>query len=145
MNIKSVAKRIAGGDFQLGRFKTVRDWYSGIQRLREIMNRVPTKTNGGRPTLFPNTDIAGAVRAIRDDAVFMGLRIPAATVAEIEAFCRSEPLLARNDPDGRPFHRSDVIRGGRPTGGRPRRAPSAIRCAARRCGRLSRIRSCAQS
>jgi hypothetical protein len=61
--------------------------------------------------LFPGTDVPRVVRAIREEAVFIGLRLPPATVAEIEEFARSEPLHAIYDPHGPTFKYSEVVRG----------------------------------
>jgi hypothetical protein len=118
MNVKSVASRIASGDVQyiLGRFKTVRVAYSGVQQLRQFATRVAPDSLPGRPTQFPGQDIGHVVRTIQEEAVFVGLQLPADTVAEIEAFCRTEPLHARNDPDGPTFYHSEVIRGHAPGG-----------------------------
>jgi hypothetical protein len=113
MNIKTIAGRIAQGEihYVLGRFRTVRVSYSGLQRFRRAVRRVPPPEIAGRPTLFPNTDVDQVIRTIREEAVFVGLKLPADTIAEIEAFGRSEPLHARNDPDGPTFGYSEVVRG----------------------------------
>jgi hypothetical protein len=62
-------------------------------------------------TLFPGTDISLVVQSIREEAVFIGLQLPADIVAEIEAFARFEPLSTMYDPQGPTFRYSDVIRG----------------------------------
>jgi hypothetical protein len=113
MNLKTVAGRISNGElhYVLGRFKTVRVSYSGLQRLRRVVGLVPRTETARRPTLFPNTDIDQVIQTIRKEAVFIGLNLPAETISEIDAFGRSEPLHARNDPDGPTFHYSDVVRG----------------------------------
>ena len=72
------------------------------------------------------------MQTIREEAVFVGLKLPAGIVAEIDAFARSEPLHAIYDPEGPTFRYSDVVRG-RSADGRPMpiggiREPS--RCAA---------------
>jgi hypothetical protein len=113
MNLKTLADKISHGEIQyvLGRFKTVRVSYSRLQRLRGLGGRVPPTEIAGLPTLFPNTDVDQVVRTIRDEAVFVGLRLPARVTAEIDAFARAEPLHARNDPDGPTFRYEDVVRG----------------------------------
>jgi hypothetical protein len=58
--------------------------------------------------LFHGADIARIAQAIRDDAVFVGLDLPADIVAEIRAFAESEPLHANYDPDGPEFLYSEV-------------------------------------
>jgi hypothetical protein len=65
----------------------------------------------GTPTLFPEADISQIVQAIREEAVFIGLKLPPPVIAEIEAFARSEPLHAIYDPKGPTFTYSDVVRG----------------------------------
>src|SRR4051794_12249356 len=83
-------------------------------------------------TLFPSTDIDHVVQTIREEAVFVGLNLPAGIVADIEAFARAEPLHAIYDPEGASFRYFD-IGGGGSAGGRSMpiggiREPS--RCAA---------------
>jgi len=51
------------------------------------------------------------VQTIREEAVFVGLNLPAGIVADIEAFARSEPLHAIYDPEGASFRYSDIVRG----------------------------------
>ena len=85
--------------------------YSGLQRLRGAIKRAPQPELATRPTLFPDTDVEQVVRTIREEAVFIGLKLPAHIIGEIEAFGRSEPLHARNDPDGPTFYHSGVVRG----------------------------------
>ena len=120
MNVKSVVKRISSGDakYVFGRFKTVRDSYSGARRLAELVNQ-PAAVEGKQDTLFPALDVAQVVRTIREEAVFVGLQLPAELVSEIEAFCLREPLHTREDPDGATFYHDDVTNGrlanGRPT------------------------------
>lgn len=118
MNLKGVADRIWKGDFQyvFGRFKTVRVAYGGARRLMDppVLNRL----NGQTQTLFPDVDVHRVIQSIRDDAVYVGLKLPAETVAEIDAFGRSEPLFAGYDPTGPTFHYADVTRG-RTANGRP--------------------------
>lgn len=120
MDIAGVARRIRRADVQymLGRFRTVRAAYGGMRRVLE--GRPPVfGYNGDRcPTLFPGTDVDKAVQAIRDDAVYIGLRLPPEIVAEILEFARSEPLHAIYDPDGPTFRYEDVVNG-RAADGRP--------------------------
>jgi hypothetical protein len=118
MSVKSVAKRLAHGDVEyvLGRFKSVRVSYSGVQRLRGIVAPAAPAAAASRPTLFPAVDIAAAVKDIREEAVFVGIKLPPAEIAEIEAFARAEPLHAKNDPDGPAFHHADVVNGRPPDG-----------------------------
>ena len=79
MNFRSVAGRLRRGEFHyaLGRFKTVRASYSGLQRLRGMVGQAPDMKGAGRPTLFPNANVGCAVECMHQEAVFLGLR-PAA-------------------------------------------------------------------
>lgn len=89
--------------------------------MRRVLEGGPTLAdNGGemRQTLFPGTDIDKVVKAIRDDAVYVGLRLPPDIVSEILEFARSEPLHAIYDPDGPTFQYKDVVNG-RAADGRP--------------------------
>ena len=86
----------------LGRFRTVRVAYGGFRRLTD--GRVAALA-AGASTLFPNADVQQIVRSIFEEAVFVGLDLPADTVAEINAFARSEPLHASYDPYGATFRR----------------------------------------
>ena len=134
MNLRTAARRIVQGELQyvFGRFKTLRTCYSGFQRLRDWLGREPAGSARQQPTLFPATDVDQAVRAIKDEAVFVGLRLPRHIVDQIEAFCRSEPLHPGNDPDAPTFNYAGVVRGqtddGRPMvlGG----VRDPVRCAA---------------
>jgi hypothetical protein len=120
MNLKSVTGRLRRGElhYALGRFRTVRASYSRYQQFKGAVGRAPVADGAQRPTLFPGTDVALAVETMREEAVFLGLRLPPHIVAAIDAFGRSEPLHARYDPDGPTFHYCDVVRG-RAADGRP--------------------------
>jgi hypothetical protein len=113
MNLRTIAAQIARGDvsYTLGRFKTVRFAYSGARQLAASFRNTTARNADGYATLFPGADISRVVQAIREEAVFIGLRLPPATVAEIEEFARSEPLHAIYDPDGPTFKYSEVVRG----------------------------------
>jgi hypothetical protein len=84
-----------------------------MRRLSE--GRVWTQQKA-RSTLFPDTNIGDIVKAISEEAVFIGLNLPASVVAEINAFARSEPLHANYDPHGPTFQYADVHRGKAPDG-----------------------------
>lgn len=117
MNVKSILSRLRSGDvhYVFGRFRAFRISYSRIRRFRETGFRVSPEISS-RQTLFPDIDVDQAVKTIRDDAVFLGIRLPATIVREIDTFCRSTPLFARHDPDGPTFFHHDVIRGHTPDG-----------------------------
>ena len=117
MNVKSILSRLRSGDVQyvFGRFRVVRISYSRIRRFCETVFRVSAEISG-RKTLFPDIDVAQAVKTIREDAVFLGICLPATVVREIDTFCRCTPLFARHDPDGPTFFHHDVIRGHAPDG-----------------------------
>jgi hypothetical protein len=120
MNLRSVAGRLKRGElhYALGRFKTVRASYSRLQRLKSVVGRTPKMEAAEQPTLFANANVDRAVQTMREEAVFLGLKLPPHVVADIEAFGRGEPLHARYDPDGPTFRYSDVVRG-RAADGRP--------------------------
>lgn len=115
MKLQSIATRLTQGDaglsYVLGRFKTVRVAYSGARRLAANFGSSTISDANGYATLFPGTDISLVVQSIREEAVFIGLQLPADIVAEIEAFARSEPLHAIYDPKGPTFKYSDVNQG----------------------------------
>lgn len=123
MDIASVTNRAIRADFQwvLGRFRTVRVTYSGIRRALEATRRAMQKGESAkdkRPSLFPDADIPRIVQTIREEAVFVGLDLPAEILSEIKAFGLSEPLHAIYDPSGPEFHYSDVV-DGKAADGRP--------------------------
>lgn len=113
MNLQTIATKIAHGDlaYALGRFKTVRSAYSGVRQLAASFGSTPVYDADGCATFFPGTDISRVVQTIREEAVFVGLRLPPAIVAEVKSFARTEPLHAIYDPDGPTFKYSDVVRG----------------------------------
>jgi hypothetical protein len=76
----------------------------------------PLPVRDGRSTLFPDANVEQIVQAIHKEAVFVGLKLPPATIAEIDAFARSEPLHANYDPNGSAFSYADVRRGKTPDG-----------------------------
>ena len=57
--------------------------------MRARLPAILTKTRRFSPHY-----INRVVQTIRDEAVFVGLKLPGGIVAEIEAFARSEPLHA---------------------------------------------------
>jgi hypothetical protein len=116
MNLRGVADRIRKGDLQyvLGRFKTIRVAYGGARRLMD--RPVGGSANAAAPTLFGGVDVNRIIKTIRQDAVFVGLKLPAETVDEIAAFGRAEPLFAGYDPTGPKFNYADVTRGRTPDG-----------------------------
>jgi hypothetical protein len=113
MNLQAIATRIARGDlaYALGRFRTVRSAYSSVRQLAASFGSTAVSDADEHTTLFPGTDIARVVQTIREEAVFVGLQLPAGIVAEIDAFARSEPLHAIFDPTGPTFKYADVVRG----------------------------------
>jgi hypothetical protein len=119
MNLQSIADKISSGNlaYALGRFKTVRATYGGVRHLAESFSRSASDNRGDQSTLFPKADVPRIAQAIRDEAVFVGLNLPANVVAEIRAFAESEPLHANYDPDGPEFLYSEV-QGGKCTDGR---------------------------
>jgi hypothetical protein len=115
MKFRTVAERIFKGDahYALGRFRTVRLAYGGARRL---MDRRDSVQQNGNSTLFSDQNVGQIVKTVSEDAVFIGLNLPAYIVSEIDAFARSEPLHTNYDPNGPTFRYSDVIRGKAPDG-----------------------------
>jgi hypothetical protein len=115
MNFQGVAKVISNGDiyYALGRFRTVRLAYGAARRL---MDGRDLAQHSGRSTLFPDANVGQIVKAISEEAVFVGLNLPAHVVGEIDTFARSEPLHTNYDPNGPTFRYSEVVRGVAPDG-----------------------------
>lgn len=113
MELRTIARRLANGDIQyaLGRFLVVRRAYGRFRRLTDGPLPAPRVS-----PLFPHADIQSSVRAIAEEAVFVGLNLPPDIVREIDAFARSEPLHANYDPGGPTFRYADVRRGKAPDG-----------------------------
>ena len=116
MNLQRIVAKVSKGDihYALGRFRTVRLAYGGIRRLSH--GRVSAQHKEASSTLFPDANIGDVVKAISEEAVFIGLNLPASAVADIDAFARSEPLHANYDPHGPTFQYADVNRGKIPDG-----------------------------
>lgn len=136
MSLQAIATKLTRREVKLFeilcRFKTVRVAYSGARRLAAGLNSKTVTEIHHRTTLFPGIDINRVVQAIREEAVFIGLQLPASIVRDIEAFARSEPLHAIYDPTGPQFRYSDVFRG-QSADGRPMPVggiSEPIRCAA---------------
>ena len=120
MNLTGIAGRVGRGDIQyvLGRFKVVRATYSTARRLLERFGRAANVANDQRSSLFPGTNLVNVVQRIREDAVYVGLKLPTEIVDEIRSFALSEPLHAIYDPNGPTFRYSEVVRG-KSADGRP--------------------------
>jgi len=56
------------------------------------------------------------VQTVRQEAVYVGLNLPSAIIAEIKAFALSEPLHAIYAPNGPIFRYADVLNGFAPDG-----------------------------
>lgn len=118
MNLKGIATRVRQGElsYVLGRFKSVRTTYAGVRRVTDALPKRTISSSLRASTIFPCAEISEAIRSIQDEAVFIGLNLPADIVAEIDAFGRNEPLHAIYDPNGPTFRYSDVVRGKAPDG-----------------------------
>jgi hypothetical protein len=112
MDLNGIAVRLRRGEIEyvLGRFRTVRAAYSGLRRL-VAPPKALSPNQLYSTSIFPNADIPSVVRAMRDEAVFIGLQLPRDMVSEIDLFARTHPLRANYDPDGPTFMYSDVTRG----------------------------------
>jgi hypothetical protein len=80
------------------------------------MDRHVPLTQNGASTLFPDQDVGQIANTISEEAVFIGLNLPAHIVSEIDAFARTEPLHTNYDPNGPTFRYSDIRRGKAPDG-----------------------------
>ena len=96
MNMAGVVNRVMARDlsYVLGRFHTVRSAYGSLRHTLEAMKPASRDTAHKPSTLFPDADVNGIVRSIRDEAVFIGLNLPPATVEAIKSFALTEPLHA---------------------------------------------------
>jgi hypothetical protein len=74
-------------------------------------NRVRARYSPLRQTIFPGVDTDRVVKSIRDEAVFVGLKLPPNLVEQIKAFALAEPLHAIYDPNGPTFTYADVSNG----------------------------------
>jgi hypothetical protein len=112
MNLGGIVGRLKRGDLQyvLGRFRTVRATYGKARGLLEAL-QPGTAGSNNTSTLFPDIDLAKVVKSIREEAVFIGLKLPGDIIDQIKAFAMSEPLHAIYDPTGPKFHYQDVVRG----------------------------------
>ena len=113
MNMAGVVNRVMARDlsYVLGRFHTVRSAYGSLRHTLEAMKPASRDTAHKPSTLFPDADVNGIVRSIRDEAVFIGLNLPPATVEAIKSFALTEPLHAIYDPKGPTFRYADVTNG----------------------------------
>ncbi len=118
MELTRVLARLKRGDFVylFGRFRTVRACYSRFRYVCEWGARNISEQESFQDTIFPALDIGAAVAAIRKDAVFTDIRLPAELTKEIETFCRAEPLFARQDPQGPAFLHAEIKNGYTPDG-----------------------------
>lgn len=117
MNLLRGWQLVRGGELHyiLGRFEVVRNIYSRLREFQQGRPGIPAASED-RQSLFDGIDTDAAVRAIRDEAVYIGVNLPTAVVDEIVRFCRAEPLVARHDPQGGTFHHKDIVGGYRPDG-----------------------------
>lgn len=114
MQVSNVTSRLMSGDlaYVLGRFSLVRHLYRQWRSSRGPEAAVDLSG----PTLFPDLDVAEVLDALRTDSVFLRISLPSAVVAEIEAFCRSEPLVCRHKPELGPFLHGEIRNGYHPSG-----------------------------
>ena len=126
MNLMTIASRVRRGEglhYVLGRFRAVRvlygHWRGLVERFHSIRQGDRKATERRlRKTLFPDADVDRVVHGIREDGIFVGLKLPADVVLQIKAFASSEPLHAIYDPNGPTFRYSDIVNG-KAADGRP--------------------------
>lgn len=113
MNVAGVVNRVMAGDlsYVLGRFHTVRSAYGSLRRTLEAMKPASRNVSHQRSPLFPDANVNDIVRAVRDEAVFIGLNLPPTTVEAIKSFALTEPLHAIYDPKGPTFRYAEVSNG----------------------------------
>lgn len=113
MNMAGVVNRVMAHDlsYVFGRFRTVRSAYGTVRRALEAMRPASRATSGNTSTLFPDADVNGIIRSIRDEAVFVGLDLPPRSIEAIRAFALTEPLHAIYDPKGPTFRYAEVLNG----------------------------------
>lgn len=114
MNLRAVAGKVRKQNFAyiLGRFRMVRVAYSSGRGIMGFFQRAGGSAGKWHiPTIFPSADVSDIVQSIRDEAVFVGLNLPAHIIDEIKTFALTEPLHAIYDPKGPTFHYSDVQNG----------------------------------
>lgn len=75
-----------------GRFVTVQ------RVVRRLPGRLPLAARNGTTSLFPDIDTAGAVAALRRDGIYVGMRLPQATVDEIRQYADTAMCYANFDP-----------------------------------------------
>jgi hypothetical protein len=116
MKLSSVAVRLQRADFQyvFGRFQTVRSAYGLYRRAFDPLTPTPESASGAGASshsLFKNVSTERIVKAIREEAVYVGLTLPQNIVSEIKEFALTEPLHAIYDPNGPEFRHADVSNG----------------------------------
>lgn len=119
MTILRAWKRVCGGELHyiLGRFRVVRSVYSKLRELQQAHGETHLDL-AKRSTLFAGVDNDTVVKAIRDEAVYIGTNLPSSVVEEIVNFCKNEPLIARHEPEGGTFRHHEITAGFR-SDGRP--------------------------
>lgn len=113
MDISSIAHRLRSADIEyaLGRFKTVRRTYGIFRHLIDDFSAADHGDGVPGQSIFSGVDVDRVAATIHEDAVYIGLNLPAYIVEEIRAFALTEPLHAIYDPNGPTFRYADVVDG----------------------------------
>lgn len=150
MSMTAVARRVARADFQyvFGRFWTVRAVYGGARRILETFaagKPITAARKALSSTLFPTANVTQIVQAVRQDAIYVGLNLPAETVEEIKQFALSSRCTRSTIPTAQPFATPTSRTALQPTAGRCLSAASSIQRAVPRCRPSSTTRLSARS
>lgn len=139
--LSRLIKRKKNLSYALGRFRLVRRLYSTYRAVTENSGdrtfAAPTKESVSqsifRP-VFQAATLSQIDRKLRQDAVFLGFNLPAATIDAIKTFAGTAPLTREDDSP--PFYYSDVKDGTLADG---RAVPQAIAIDPWDCDALKQI------
>lgn len=98
----------------LGRFKLIRRLYTTYCKIQQSVIGFKESINYDKNTYFPDIPVDLALKSLKKDAVFLGLKLPHSIVTEIQAFSKTT-LLAQENGLAR-FYYHDVENGYLPDG-----------------------------
>jgi hypothetical protein len=98
----------------LGRFKIIRRLYSTYSKIQQSVISSKESINYEKATFFQDVAVDLALKSLKKDAFFLGLKLPHEIVAEIQAFSKTT-LLAQENGLAR-FYYHDVKNGYLPDG-----------------------------
>jgi hypothetical protein len=105
MNLRRIVSLVQSGallPYALGRFATVRRWYSHLNGLRYPLGRRDHLSPVNDP-IFPEVDVSRAVEELRRDAVAFRFDLPTPMVEEIVNFARRGLCKSSGFQGHRPF------------------------------------------